>query len=154
MVGRLIQNQEVYWFQQKLYHCQPTSLSSRQNFDFFVRIIFSKHECSKNIPDLGPDLPYCDVVYCLENRKILVQHGSLILSEISNFNIVSQGNLAIIGYLTHYTFHHCGFTLSVFADECHFVPFVYCKCGIRKNRFLIVGFACTLCNNWKVARSG
>ena len=105
MVGRLIENQQVYRLQQQTDHRQATSLSTTEHFHFLVRLLATKHEGAKDIVDTQTDLALRYVVDGLENGEVLVEQLCLILGKIANLDVVAHFQFACIWNLAHNTLH-------------------------------------------------
>ena len=125
MVGRLIQNQQIDRFQQKLDHRQPGTFSTGKHLDFlhgFFRS--SEHESSQQIADLVADFSLRHIIDGLEYGQILVKKGSLVLGKITDLYIMSQCQCTFVIYLIHDTFHQSRLTLSVFTHKSNLIsPF-------------------------------
>ena len=118
MVGRLVENKEIHRFEQKLYHCQASTLTTGKNFYFLIRSLPAKHESSKNVTDLKTDISRRYPIDCIKYGKTFVQHLCLILGKITDLHIMPDCQFAlIIGDFSHDTFYQCRFTLTVFSDK-------------------------------------
>ena len=73
MVGRLVEDKQVDWFEQELDHRQPGTLASGKDLYLLGRILASEHECAKQILDLVADVALGHVIDCLEYGQVLVE---------------------------------------------------------------------------------
>lgn len=154
MVGGLVKNQQVDRLQQKFYHAQPHTLSSRQHFHFFLVLFSAKHECPEQIADFQSRISHRNIVDYLKHRKVLIKERCTVLGKITYLHIVAEGDGAVMLDFTHYCLHHSGFPFSVASGKSHFVASVYGERRIAEHCFAIIAFACGFSYHGVVAASG
>ena len=88
MVCRLVENKQIDWFEQKLYHGKPASLSTRKIPDIFFIGFASKHKRSQYIVYLKAYISACSPVNSVVNRYVFVQKLCLVLRIVSNVNVM------------------------------------------------------------------
>ena len=121
MVGRLVKNQQVDWFQQQTDHRQTTALTTAKHFNLLVALLTTKHKGSKDIVNSQADLALGHIVNSLEHCETLVEQLSLILGEVAYLDIMTDFQFTSKGNLTHDTFHERRFSLAVLTYEGHFL---------------------------------
>ena len=65
-----------------------------------------------NVAEFLEELP-ADIVYRLENRKILIQQGGLVLGEITDHHVMPQRQRPLMLDLFHDTLHQGRLTLAI-----------------------------------------
>ena len=121
VVRGLVENEQVHGFEQEPNHRQPTALTTRQHFYFFVCLFAAKHKRAEDILDARADFALRHVVDGLENRERLVEQLRLILGEVADLHVVADFQISLERNLAHNTLHKRGFSLAVLAHEGHFL---------------------------------
>ncbi len=105
MVGRLVKYEQVDRLKEQAYHGEAVFFSTRQDLDFLVRRFPSEHECPEDVADFGADISDSHPVDGVKHRDFLIEQLSLILREISDFDIVADFEVAGEWYLIHDTLY-------------------------------------------------
>ena len=118
MVGRLVKSKKVIWLQDKLCHSQTGSLTTTEHSNLFVYIFTLEQEGSKNIPEFKTDITDCNTVQSTENRILLIKYIFLILSILSDIDIISHSGISShrIEFVHDYA-HQRSLSFSVSADK-------------------------------------
>ena len=141
VIGRLIENQEVYRFKQKLYHGQTAPFTSREHFHLLVGCFSSKHESSENVAYLQTDVSYRHAVYRIKNGQILVEQLGLILGEVSNLYVMPDGKFSVERDFPHNAFDQRRFSLTVLSYKSHLLTPVDGKRHMLEHHMLSVCLA-------------
>ncbi len=153
MIRRLVENQEIDRLQQQLNHRQPRPFTAGQHLHLLHRLFRSaKHESTQQITNLVPNLTLRHIVNRLEYRQVLIHQRCLVLCEISDLHIMPQRQRAVMLNLPHDTLHECRLTLTVLADESHFVSALNRQICVAEHRLLTVCLAYTVHNHRITAR--
>ena len=105
MIGRLIEDEQVDWFEQETYHRQTTAFAAREHLHFLLDVLASEHESSEDILDACADITYSHTIYCVEDCEIFVKQLCLILCEVANLHAMANLQFTIERYLIHDTLH-------------------------------------------------
>ena len=147
MVGRFIENQEVYRLKQKLNHRQTGTFSTGKYFHFLIRGFTAKHEGSQYIPYFQTYIPRCHTVNRIKYRQIFVQHLCLILGKISDLHIMPDCQFTVEVNLTHDTFHQGRLTFTVLADKSDLLSPIDSQIDVVENDMVAIRFAYILTNH-------
>ena len=105
VVGRFVQYQEVYRFQQQFYHRQSAPLPSRKHLYFLVGSFPAKHKCPQYIAYFQAYISFGYRIYRIKNSQISIKQLRLILRKIADLYIVSYYQLSFVWNFIHDTFH-------------------------------------------------
>ena len=119
VIRGLVQNQQVYRFQQQAYHGQTTSLATTQHLHTLVRCLATKHKGTQYVVDAQTNVVFRHIVYGLEYRQTLVQQLGLVLGKVAYLHIVPYFQVTLEGNFTHDTLHQRRLTLSVLSHKGH-----------------------------------
>ena len=67
MVGRLVKDEQIDRFEQKLEYCQTCALATRQHLHLLGRVFASKHKGTQQVAYLIADFALCYIVDSLEH---------------------------------------------------------------------------------------
>ena len=118
VVGGLIEDEQVDRLQQQPYHRQAAFLSTAQDLDLLVGILATEHESAQDVVDARAYVAHSHIVDSVMNSERFVEQLRLILSEITDFNVVPNLEFAVIGDFTHEALDQGGFARTVLADKC------------------------------------
>ena len=136
MIGRLIQNQQIYRLQEEFENGKASTFTTGEDFHLLGRVFTTKHESSEQIAYLVANFSFRHIIYSLEYGEFPIEQGGLILSEITDLYIMSQFEFPLILQLSHDTFHECGFTLAITTYESDLVATLYSK--IHATEYLLI----------------
>ena len=136
MIGRLIQNQQVYRLQEKFENGKASTLTTGEDFHLLGRVFATKHESPEQIAYLVADFSFRHIVDSLEYGEFSIKQRGLILSEITYLYIMPQFEFSLILQLSHDTFHERGFTLAITTYESNLVATLYSK--IHATEYLLI----------------
>ena len=142
MVGRFIKSQKVVRLEHQFRHTETSPLAAAQNSDFLVDVIPPEQECGQYVPQLRPDITRGNTFERLHDRQVLVQDIFLILSEITDVDIVSD--LGFSGDWRQLTSHHphqSGLSLTVPSDQCHFLSPADFNIGIAEHDLARIAYS-------------
>ena len=118
VVRGFVQGQDVVGRKHQLRHAQSGPLAATEDGNFLVDVLSPEQEGAQQIPQLRADLPHRDAVQGAEHSLVLVQDILLILSVITDMNIMSDLRLAGDGIqFTHDHAHQGSLAFAVAADE-------------------------------------
>jgi len=101
VVGRLVENQEVYRLEQQTYHGKTAAFSSREELYVFVACLAAEHECPEYVAYFKAYLSAGHAVDCVEHGYVVVEQLCLVLCVISYFDVVSYLEFPFERYLAH-----------------------------------------------------
>ena len=140
MVGRFVQYQEVHGFQQEFDHCEAGTLSTGQHFHFLIRSFTAEHKGTEDITYLRADIAYGYAVDGIKYSQAFIQELCLVLSEVTDLYIMTEGELTgIVGDFSHDTLYQGGFTFTVLTYERHFLTTVYGQVDIVEDDMVAIG---------------
>ena len=90
VVGRLVEDQQVDRFQQKLQDSQTGALATGEHLHLLRGVLSTKHKGAQKIAYLVAHLALGHVVYGLEDRELAVEQRGLVLGEIADLHVVAE----------------------------------------------------------------
>ena len=105
MVGRFIENEQIYGLEQQFNHGQSAALASAQHLDALLRRFATKHECPQKVVDFEPHVARGHTVDSVVDGKVLIQQLCLVLCKIANLHVMPHLERAREGNFAHDAFH-------------------------------------------------
>ena len=120
VVGGLVEDEERIWLKEEFCHLQSRTLAAGEHFYFLLDVFAAKKERAENVAYFGAHIARCNVVKCLKNSLVQVEKFVLILSIITDGDVVTEFQFAVVWQLTDDAAREGGFALAVASHECHF----------------------------------
>ena len=152
VVGGLVEDEQVYGFQQQFYHGQTGALASGKELHLLLRSLATEHEGSQYVAYLQADVATRHTVDGVEHGKFAVQHLCLVLCKVTYLHIVAHLHFAVEGYLVHDALHHGGLSLAVLAHEGNLLATLYGEVHLVKDNMVVL-LACLVADDGIVATS-
>ena len=96
MIGRLVEDEQVYWLQQEFEYGQTSTLASREHLDLLGGFLTTEHEGSQQVAYLVAYFSLGHIIDGLEDCQLAVKQRGLVLGEVANLHVVAQLQLAFI----------------------------------------------------------
>ena len=90
MVGRLIKRKKVIRLEHQLGHCETRTLTTAEHSHLLINILALEKERTENIAKLQTDITDSNSVESLKHGIVLIEDIFLILSVITDIDIVSD----------------------------------------------------------------
>ena len=152
VVGGLVEDEQVYGFQQQLYHGQTGALAAGKELDLLLRSLATEHEGSQYVAYLQADVATRHTVDSVEDGKFAIEHLCLVLCEVAYLHVVPHLHFALEGYLLHDALHHGGLSLAVLTHESNLFATLYGEVHLVKDNMVVL-LACLVADNGIVAAS-
>ena len=105
VVGRLVEDKQVYWLEQQANHGQTTTLATAQNTHLLVGSLTTEHERTEDVVDTQTNLATRHAVDSVAHRQALVEQLCLVLGEVAYLNVMANFQRAVEGNLAHDALH-------------------------------------------------
>ena len=134
MVGRLVEDKEVHRLKKEFEQCQSGALATREHLHLLHGFLGStKHEGTEQVAYLVAHIALGHIIDGLEDGEILVEQRCLILGEVTNLHIVTEGEGAVMFKFVHDALDQCTLSFTVASDESHLVAALDGEGDVLKN---------------------
>ena len=117
VIGRLVENEQVEGFEQKFENGQARTLTARKHFHLLRSFLAAEHEGAEEITNLEANFAFRHVVDGVIDGDFAVEQRGLVLREVTNLHIVTEGERALVFELLHDALDERRLTLAVAPHE-------------------------------------